>query len=136
MSHKVIWQVTGVVTHGLQRGRQIGYPTANLDVPIGVSLPPDGVYAGYASESSGRLSRCPAAVSVGTNTTFQAAERTVEAYLLDFEGDLYGRLMTVELVHRLRLMMTFDGVDELIAAIEADVRGTRAVLGDNALSGG
>jgi riboflavin kinase / FMN adenylyltransferase len=136
MSLEAIWQVTGFVVRGQQRGRQIGYPTANLQQLAHVAVPPDGVYAGYASEASGRLYRYPAAVSVGTNTTFQAAERTVEAYLLDFEGDLYGKLLTVELVQRLRSMITFDGVDELIATIEGDVRDTRVVLGDNALSGG
>lgn len=79
MSRETIWQITGFVVHGQQRGRLIGYPTANLQVPDGVSVPADGVYAGYATEDSGTLHRHPAAVSVGTNTTFQATERTIEA---------------------------------------------------------
>ena len=74
------------------------------------------------------MSTSPAAISVGTNPTFQGTRRTVEAYLLDFDGDLYGEHVGVEFVQRLRPMGTFTGVEELVAAMDRDVARTREVL--------
>jgi riboflavin kinase/FMN adenylyltransferase len=125
-------RVDGVVVRGDRRGRELGYPTANVETPPYTAIPADGVYAGHlvlrtAAGGSGR--RHPAAVSVGTNPTFQGTRRTVEAYLLDFDGDLYGEHVGVEFVSRLRPMAAFAGVEQLVEAMAADVVRTRQVLG-------
>ena len=114
-------RVDGVVVRGDRRGRELGFPTANVETPPFTAIPADGVYAGHLvlrdprSGASGE--RYPAAISVGTNPTFQGSRRTVEAYVLDFDGDLYGEHVGVEFAHRLRPMATFAGVDELLAAM-------------------
>jgi riboflavin kinase / FMN adenylyltransferase len=112
-------EVEGVVVRGDGRGRALGFPTANLAVPDELLVPPDGVYAGAAL---GRR----AAVSIGTNPHFDGVERRVEAYLLDFDGDLYGSRLVLELWARLRDQARFDSLDELVAAIAGDVGRTRA----------
>jgi riboflavin kinase/FMN adenylyltransferase len=124
-------RVDGVVVRGDRRGRELGYPTANVETPPYTAIPADGVYAGHlvlrdATGASGP--RHPAAISVGTNPTFQGTRRTVEAFLLDFDGDLYGEHVGVEFAHRLRPMTAFAGVDELVAAMAADVERTRQLL--------
>jgi riboflavin kinase/FMN adenylyltransferase len=113
-------EVEGIVVRGDGRGRELGFPTANLDVPEGLLVPPDGVYAGW---TLGRR----AAVSIGTNPHFDGVERRVEAHLLDFDGDLYGDRLIVELWSPIREQRRFDSLDELIAAIDDDVERTRAV---------
>lgn len=118
--------LTGPVTHGQKRGRTLGYPTANLCVDSMAAIPADGVYAGYGYWPSGRAL---AAISVGTNPTFGVSQRTVEAYLLDVDQDLYGSEMTVEFAHRLRPMEKFEGVQALIEAMRVDVAKTRDLLG-------
>jgi len=112
-------EVEGTVVRGDGRGRALGFPTANLAVPPGLLVPPDGVYAGAAL---GRR----AAISIGTNPHFDGVERRVEAHLLDFDGDLYGRRLVVELWGRLRDQARFDSLDQLVAAIAADVERARA----------
>jgi riboflavin kinase / FMN adenylyltransferase len=114
-------EVEGIVVRGDGRGRELGFPTANLDVPAGLLLPPDGVYAGWAR---GRR----AAVSIGTNPHFDGVERRVEAHLLDFDGDLYGEGLVVELWAPLREQRRFDSLEELVAAIGDDVERTRAAV--------
>jgi riboflavin kinase/FMN adenylyltransferase len=111
-------EVEGTVVRGDGRGRELGFPTANLDVPTGLLVPPDGVYAGSAGD--GR-----AAVSIGTNPHFDGVERRVEAHLLDFDGDLYGDRLVVEIWEPIREQRRFDSLDELIAAIGDDVERTR-----------
>jgi riboflavin kinase / FMN adenylyltransferase len=125
-------RVDGVVVRGDRRGRELGYPTANVETPPFTAIPADGIYAGHlvlrdASGSSGP--RHPAAISVGTNPTFQGSRRTLEAFLLDYEGDLYGEHVGVEFAHRLRPMATFAGVPELLEAMARDVEETRRLLG-------
>jgi riboflavin kinase/FMN adenylyltransferase len=125
-------RVDGVVVRGERRGRELGYPTANVESPAWTAIPADGVYAGHLvlRDSTGASGpRHPAAVSVGTNPTFQGSRRTVEAYLLDFTGDLYGEHVGVEFVQRLRPMAAFAGVDELVEAMARDVADTRRILG-------
>jgi riboflavin kinase/FMN adenylyltransferase len=112
-------EVEGIVVRGDGRGRALGFPTANLDVPKGLLVAPDGVYAG---SSRGRR----AAVSIGTNPHFDGVERRVEAHLLDFDGDLYGQRLVVELWGLLREQRRFDSLNQLVAAIDADVESTRA----------
>jgi len=125
-------RVDGVVVRGDRRGRELGYPTANVESPAHTAVPADGVYAGRLVLRDRRgtpRSSHPAAISVGSNPTFAGARRTVEAYLLDFEGDLYGEHVGVEFVERLRPMLSFPGVPELLVAMGDDVARTRAVLG-------
>jgi riboflavin kinase / FMN adenylyltransferase len=113
-------EVEGIVVRGDGRGRELGFPTANLDLPEGLLVPPDGVYAGWTRDRR-------AAVSIGTNPHFDGVERRVEAHLLDFDGDLYGDRLVVELWSPIREQRRFDSLDELIAAIDADVERTRGV---------
>ena len=125
-------RVDGVVVRGDRRGRELGYPTANVESPPFTAIPADGVYAGHlvTREPSGAtLGSAPAAVSVGTNPTFQGSRRTVEAFVLDWDGDLYGEHVGVEFTARLRPMAAFDGVEALLAAMARDVSDTRRVLG-------
>jgi len=111
-------EVEGIVVRGDARGRELGFPTANLDLPVGLLVPPDGVYAGW---TEGRR----AAVSIGTNPHFDGVERRVEAHLLDFDDDLYGARLVVELWSLLREQRRFDSLDKLVAAIGDDVERTR-----------
>jgi riboflavin kinase/FMN adenylyltransferase len=120
-------RVEGVVVRGDARGRTLGYPTANLRTPPHTAVPADGVYAAWLALGAERL---PAAVSVGTNPTFEGRERRVEAYVLDFDGDLYGAEVALDFVASLRAAdtMTFDSVDALVAQIGRDVANTRELL--------
>src|SRR3954447_7264400 len=117
MSRADRWTVDGVVVPGHRRGRQLGWPTANVDVDEG-ALPADGVYAGLVMVTGLDGGPFPAAVSVGSNPTFAGTSRTVEAHLLDFDGDLYGRRVRVEACHRLRDTTAFGSVVDLLAAVE------------------
>lgn len=127
-------RVDGVVERGDQRGRELGYPTANLRTEPWAAVPADGVYAGRVVrlDEWGRTQRSPAlgtaAISVGTNPTFEVRQRRVEAFVLDFEGDLYGEHIGIEFVRRLRGMEKFDGVDALVAQMDLDVAQTREVM--------
>jgi riboflavin kinase / FMN adenylyltransferase len=119
--------VDGVVVVGDRRGGPVlGVPTANLAVPAGIALPADGVYAGQLTERRDGVPR-PAAVSVGTNPQF-GTERRVEAHVLDFDGDLYGRRVSVGFLHRLRGQAVFAGVDQLIAQMHRDIDQARRLL--------
>lgn len=130
-------RVEGVVVHGDRRGRDMGFPTANIATPPYTALPADGVYAGRfaiggtdprsAGPTGGRL--LPAAISVGTNPTFSGRVRTVEAYVLDVDEDFYGFEVAVDFVHRLRGQERFDGVAPLIEQMHRDVERTRELLG-------
>ncbi|MGY1725281.1 bifunctional riboflavin kinase/FAD synthetase [Blastococcus sp. SYSU DS0533] len=126
-------RVDGVVVRGDRRGRDLGYPTANVETPPYTAIPADGVYAGHLvtrdPRSGASRERFPAAISVGTNPTFQGSRRTVEAYVLDYDGDLYGEHVGVEFAHRLRPMAAFPDVEGLLAAMAKDVEDTRTVLG-------
>jgi riboflavin kinase/FMN adenylyltransferase len=123
--------VEGVVVRGRQRGRGLGFPTANLETLLDTAIPADGIYAGWlASLGPGGLEqeRWPAAISVGMNPTFGGRERTVEAYALDRDDlDLYGVHVAVEFVARLRGMIRFDSVAELIEQMHGDVDAARMV---------
>lgn len=119
-------RLEGVVVRGDQRGREIGFPTANLMVAKYTAVPADGVYAAWLVRGNDRL---PAAVSIGTNPTFAGQDRRVEAYVLDFAGDLYGERLALDFVSHLRPTLKFDGIASLVEAIEDDVTRTRAVLG-------
>ena len=112
-------EVEGVVVLGEQRGGTLGYPTANLDAPADLLVPAFGIYAGCALGHR-------AAVSIGVNPHYGGSERRIEPYLLDFEGDLYGRRLVVELWRRLRDERAFDTERELVEQIARDVEATRS----------
>ena len=148
-------RMRGVVVHGDARGRELGYPTANLSPTSAGMVPADGVYAGWlrvtreplpgftectpevdavkvadaAAARRGEPARWPAAISVGTNPTFDGVERRVEAYVLDrTDLELYDCEVVLEFVARLRPTLRFESVDELVATMEGDVERARATL--------
>ena len=114
-------EVEGTVVTGDQRGEGLGFPTANLAVPPGLLVPDLGIYAGSALGHR-------AAISIGTNPHYGGTERRVEAFLLDYAGDLYGQRLVIELWERLRDEAAFGSEAELIEAIETDVARTRAAV--------
>ncbi|MCA1833082.1 MAG: bifunctional riboflavin kinase/FAD synthetase [Actinomycetota bacterium] len=121
------FRIEGHVEHGAKRGKGLGFPTANLRVPDKFILPKIGVYAGWL-RWKGR--RYPTVVNVGLNPTFE--DRTspiVEAYVLDFDRDLYGEVVGVEFTHHLRDELKFDDVEDLKKAIGNDVKRARELLG-------
>jgi riboflavin kinase / FMN adenylyltransferase len=126
-------RVDGVIVRGAQRGRNMGYPTANVESPPFTAIPADGVYAGHLvtrdPRSGASRDRFPAAISVGSNPTFQGSRRTVEAFVLDYDGDLYGEHVGVEFAQRLRPMAAFPDVEALLTAMAKDVTDTREILG-------
>ncbi|OAI56797.1 hypothetical protein AYO47_08655 [Planctomyces sp. SCGC AG-212-M04] len=118
------YSVSGLVGSGAQRGRQLGFPTANIE-NITVMLPPDGVYAGRVELEDGpRL----AATHIGPNVTFGELAKKVEVHLLDFAGDLYGQTLEVSLVERIRGTQKFDGVEALKRQMEADIARVREIV--------
>jgi riboflavin kinase / FMN adenylyltransferase len=127
-------RVEGVVVRGEQRGRGLGFPTANLETLPHTAIPADGVYAGWLTvlgADGEDLPRWPAAISVGTNPQFDGTERTVEAYALDRDDlDLYGSHAAVDFAARLRGQERFGSVDELIAQMHRDVDAARALLSE------
>jgi len=112
------YELDGTVVAGDQRGGTLGYPTANLRLGSDLACPRFGIYAGAALGHR-------AAVSIGTNPHYGGTERRIEPYLLDFEGDLYGRRLVVELWERLRDEEVFDSEEDLVAQIAVDVEATR-----------
>jgi len=126
-------RVEGVVVRGHQRGRALGFPTANLETTPYPAVPADGVYAGWLAslDSDGlETARWPAAISVGTNPTFEGRDRTVEAYALDRDDlDLYGVHVAVDFAARLRGMVRFDSAAALVEQMHRDVDQARALVG-------
>jgi len=122
--------VRGEVVHGLKRGRELGFPTANLSTIVDAFVPADGVYAGWLVDHDTGI-RHPSAISVGTNPTFDdVLVRQVEAHVLGETGlDLYGHDVTVEFVDRLRGMVAFEGIDKLMEQMGADVNDAARALG-------
>lgn len=126
-------RLEGIVVRGDQRGRQLGYPTANLSIPRYAAVPADGVYVcRFVEHGEPAQAALPAAVSVGSNPTFSGRERTVEAYVLDQDADYYGENVGLDFVARLRDMERFDTVDALREQIAVDVEDTRRVLAADA----
>ena len=129
-------RVTGVVVEGDKRGRELGFPTANIPADSKAAIPLDGVYAGWltvlepAPHSPSYDEPLPAAISVGSNPTFDGVDRRVESYVLDRDDlELYGARIAVDFVARLRgSQIRFDSIDELLVQMKADVDGARRIL--------
>jgi riboflavin kinase / FMN adenylyltransferase len=125
-------RLDGLVVRGDQRGRELGYPTANVRAENFAAVPADGIYAGMVTRIDERggtrtdVEPVVAAISVGTNPTFDGKHRSVEAFILDFSEDLYGQNLGVEFWHRLRGMEKFDSIEGLLVQMAADVEDTRA----------
>ena len=117
-----LFRVTGPVIHGDKRGRELGFPTANLEPPTRKVLPADGVYAGFAVIDGHRR---PAAINVGLRPTFGEGRRLVEAFVLDFDADLYGKVIAVEFAHWLRAELRFESVESLVEQMNRDVARTK-----------
>ena len=122
------FEARGVVVQGDQRGRLLGFPTANVEVPIAVCVPADGVYAGWYHRPDGSRHAC--AINLGRRPTFyeHAEHSLLEAHLLDFNGDLYTEAARVEFTNFLRSERKFDGIDALISQLKNDVDHARVVL--------
>ena len=128
-------RMRGLVVRGHARGRELGFPTANLAPDATGTIPADGVYAGWLRRHGGTGDRMPAAISVGTNPTFDdVVSRTVEAHVLGRDDlELYEEQVVVEFVTLLRPTVRYDGVDALIAQMRLDVREAAAALGTTAV---
>ena len=124
------FSLAGQVVTGDKRGRTLGFPTANVNVSKSMAHPADGIYATWALVDGERR---PSATSIGVRPTFGLSERLVEVYILDFDGDLYGRELEVEFVDKLRDQETFPSLDALVEQINRDVANTRETL---SISGG
>jgi riboflavin kinase / FMN adenylyltransferase len=119
-------RVEGVVVRGAQRGRELGFPTANVETLPHTAIPADGVYAGYL-HAQGEV--MPAAISVGTNPQFDGTERTVEAYAIDRVGlDLYGLHVAVDFLAYVRGQAKFDSLDALLEQMAEDVKRCRELV--------
>ncbi|MGP3946289.1 bifunctional riboflavin kinase/FAD synthetase [Streptomyces sp. 6N106] len=119
-------RVEGVVVRGAQRGRELGFPTANLETPPHTAIPADGVYAGWLTAQGEAM---PAAISVGTNPQFDGTERTVEAYAIDRVGlDLYGLHVEVDFLAYLRGQEKFDSIEALLERMAVDVKRARELV--------
>ena len=123
------FEVRGKVVHGDERGRQIGFPTANIEVPSQICRPADGVYAGVLTRADGAKHVC--AINLGRRPTFyeHADSSMLEAHLLDFDGELYGEIVKVSFSHFLRGERKFENIDALKAQLKNDIEQTRAVCG-------
>lgn len=121
--------VSGEVVQGQQRGRTIGFPTANLATPAERLLPANGVYATFVQHPGDR--RCyPSVTNVGVRPTFEGDERTVETHILNFDQNIYGKRLTIEFVARLRPEKKFDSLDDLMTQISHDASQARQLLAD------
>ncbi len=127
-----LYAVSGVVVQGDQRGRLLGFPTANLIADEKIAIPADGVYAGYLSCGQGDMAHMPAAISVGTNPTFDGIQRRIETYVLDRNDlELYGVEIQVDFVQRLRGQVRFANLDALVQQMNEDVMRIRSLLEDD-----
>ncbi|WP_018722056.1 bifunctional riboflavin kinase/FAD synthetase [Salinispora fenicalii] len=121
-------RLEGVVVRGDRRGRELGFPTANLLCHRYAAVPADGVYAARLVRR-GQREPLMAAVSIGTNPSFSGRERRVEAYVLDFDADLYGERLALDFVAHLRGQVRYDSIEPLVAQMTVDVERTRLALG-------
>jgi riboflavin kinase / FMN adenylyltransferase len=124
-----VFRFSGVVVRGDRRGHELGFPTANVPVPPGMAVPADGVYAGWVTRLDVPSPRWPAAISVGTNPTFDGMERRVEAYVLDRDDlELYDVEIAIDFYARLRGQVKYAGKEALIKQMHVDVEEARHLL--------
>jgi riboflavin kinase/FMN adenylyltransferase len=120
-------RITGTVVGGDKVGTKLGYPTANTDVDQNMSIPSDGVYAGRVQLDDGSIYK--SAISIGVRPMFHEDNiRVIEPFLLDFEGDIYGKQISIEFIERLRDQLVLDSVDDLVAQIDVDVEKVRETV--------
>ena len=120
------YSITGTVVQGAQRGRSLGFPTANLE-KISTAIPQFGVYAGFCQWGQ---SNYPAAIHIGPNPTFGEQAAKVEIHLLGFSGDLYGTPLEIHFLKKIRDIFKFDGKEALIRQLESDIEATRQIFGN------
>jgi riboflavin kinase/FMN adenylyltransferase len=124
-----VFRFSGVVVRGDRRGHELGFPTANVRVSPGMAVPADGVYAGWVTRLDVASPRWPAAISVGTNPTFDGVERRVEAYVLDRDDlELYDVEIAIDFYARLRGQVKYAGREALIRQMHTDVEQARHLL--------
>jgi riboflavin kinase / FMN adenylyltransferase len=121
-------RVCGSVEHGMARGRDLGFPTANLAIPSGLCVPADGIYAGYAHLDDREHGAREALIYIGTSPTFGGRDRVVEVNILDYRGDLYSQRLEIEFLAFIRSDMTFNTPDELMHQMAQDEMSARKVL--------
>jgi riboflavin kinase/FMN adenylyltransferase len=126
------YRLSNVVVPGDQRGKAMGFPTANLEPPARKVIPGNGIYAAFAHVGAETLA---AAVSVGVRPTFGGTKTMIEAFILDFDRDIYGSVLELEFVERLRPELEFASVEALVEAMNEDVARVRQVLKSAALAG-
>ena len=119
------FSLSGEIVDGFKRGRQIGFPTANLTPEKGMALPKDGIYSTLVYFEGEQYM---AATSVGTRPTFDNGGRTIEAYILDFDKHIYGKFLRIEFINRIRDEISFDTIRSLVSQINSDVNETRRTL--------
>lgn len=117
----------GTVVSGEKLGGPLGFPTANIEPPEGMAIPGDGIYATFAHLGDRRMM---ATTSIGTKPTFGDHERAIETFILDFDGDLYGKILRVEFVKHLRGQIKYDTIEALQEQIDRDVEETKAALNE------
>jgi riboflavin kinase/FMN adenylyltransferase len=126
------FSISGTVVHGLERGRKIGYRTANIEQSDGMVTPGDGIYATKAFvKGSSNLASLASTTSIGTRPTFDEGNRTIECHILDFNDDIYGKELRLEFHKRIRSELKFDTVDALLIQMKNDLRQTRALLSES-----
>jgi riboflavin kinase/FMN adenylyltransferase len=126
------YRLVGKVEHGMARGRDLGYPTANLKVPEGLCVPHDGIYAGYARFDRQCKTVHEALIYIGTSPTFGDRGRLVEVNILDYRGDLYGHELEVEFAAFIRGDQAFDTTEALMAQMTEDETKSRQALSETA----
>ncbi|MFW6174764.1 MAG: riboflavin kinase, partial [Chloroflexota bacterium] len=127
------FSLSGIVKEGDHRGAELGFPTANVVPPKEFALPADGVYATRVKVNGDEY---PAATNLGVRPTFDGKTRLMEAYLLGYEGDLYGRRITVQFVRKLREETRFESADKLVEQMKRDVEDTRRILAEATAASG
>ncbi len=121
--------ISGIVQQGKRMGRELGFPTANIAIPVSVQLPQDGVYIGMVTLEDG--SKQPCILNQGKHPTLPEGQASIEAHLLDFEGDLYGKRISIEYLHRLRPEHKFPNVGALREQLKKDRADAQAWFAQN-----
>lgn len=119
------FKISGIVIHGEERGRKLGYPTANLKVSPKIVTPENGIYATFAYINNKKFM---SATSIGTNPTFKGDNKTIETYILDFDNDIYDQTINIEFIKKLRNEIKFSSIEKLVNQMDADIIKTKKIL--------